>query len=222
MIDSHDHQTINVADLPWDIRAMLALCPLLAVTDTAVGALALGVATVVAAATSRILLSAVGRFVTREIRLIVTLLVISGVLAALALAVRAWLPSLMPTYGVFLALVASNIVILEIIDGARSPPLAALWRVLRTCTGIVLALLVLGIAREIVGRGSLFTGAGRLFGDASARFELALFRLDMGFLLALLPPGAFIAAGLLIAARNAWLARAGTTAGVRADHRGAH
>jgi electron transport complex protein RnfE len=202
MSDARLGQTLTVADLPWDIRALLTLCPLLAVTETAIGALALGLAMLTAVTISRILMLTDGRFIAREVRLIATLLVISGVLAALGLAVRAWLPSLTTTYGVFLALVASNVVVLEMIEDAETPPLASLRQALRTSTGIAVTLLGLGIAREIVGRGSLFSGADRLFGDASARFELALFRLDMGFLLALLPPGAFIATGVLIAAGN--------------------
>src|SRR4029453_16863947 len=98
MSDARLWQTLTVADLPWDIRALLALCPPLAVTDTATGALALGLAMLAAVTISRILILAVGRFIAREVRLIATLLVISGVLAALGLSVRAWLPSLTTTY----------------------------------------------------------------------------------------------------------------------------
>jgi Na+-translocating ferredoxin:NAD+ oxidoreductase subunit E len=141
------------------------------------------------------------------VRLIVTLLVVASVLSALGLLVRAFLPSLTPTLGIFLALIASNVVILKVIDDAELLPFSSFRRALRTGVGVLAALLVLGIARELVGRGSLFSGVGLLFGASSARWEIALFRLDMGFLLALLPPGAFIAAGFLIAARNLWRAR---------------
>jgi electron transport complex protein RnfE len=67
---------------------------------------------------------------------------------------------------------------------------------------IALLLLLLGIARELVGRGSIFHDAGNQFGDWAR--GLQLFRADMGFLLAMLPPGAFISLGLLLALRN-WL-----------------
>jgi electron transport complex protein RnfE len=83
---------------------------------------------------------------------------------------------------------------------------ATLNRSVRISIGIALTLLALGLARELVGRGSLLNGAGTLLGAWAQRFEINVFSVDMGFLLAMLPPGAFISLGLLIAARN-WLAR---------------
>ena len=87
---------------------------------------------------------------------------------------------------------------------ARIPAMSAGEILIRI--GIALTLLALGLARELVGRGSLLNGAGALLGSWAQRLELKVFSVDMGFLLAMLPPGAFISLGLLIAARN-WLAR---------------
>jgi electron transport complex protein RnfE len=107
---------------------------------------------------------------------------------------------------VFLPLLAVNVIM---IDHAVDPPrdlAPALNRTVRISIGIALTLLALGLARELVGRGSLLNGAGAMLGSWAQRFEIKVFSVDMGFLLAMLPPGAFISLGLLIAARN-WLAR---------------
>jgi electron transport complex protein RnfE len=129
-----------------------------------------------------------------------TVFIVAGVLGGIGLAMSAWMPGLRQALGVFLALLASNVVILTTVTGKETTTLRAQAQALATCVDILIMLFVLGVVREIVGRGSLFTGASRLLGDLYAGFEVALFRLDMGFLLALLPPGAFIAAGLSIAA----------------------
>jgi electron transport complex protein RnfE len=75
---------------------------------------------------------------------------------------------------------------------------------LATGLGFCLALVALGAFREIIGRGTLMSQAGLMFGDLGATLQLTIIPDHPGFLLAMLPPGAFIALGLLIAARN-WL-----------------
>ena len=79
----------------------------------------------------------------------------------------------------------------------------ALRMALRTAGGMALTLLLLGAARELVGRGSLLHDA-HLLGTWASGLGIQFFRIDMGFLLAMLPPGAFLALGLLLALRN-WL-----------------
>jgi electron transport complex protein RnfE len=78
---------------------------------------------------------------------------------------------------------------------------------LRIAIGIAITLLPLGIARELVGRGSLLHDAHTLLGAWAGSAEVSVFRVDMGFLLAMLPPGAFIAFGVLLAARNWFIHR---------------
>jgi Na+-translocating ferredoxin:NAD+ oxidoreductase subunit E len=186
-----------------DIRALLALCPLLAVSDTVLGALGLGATLLATIALSTALMSVIGRWIVPEVRFGAAVLLTAGVVAALAMVMSAWLPGLQQTLGIFIPLLASNLIILTLIGAPASTPVASL-NALRASALIAAALLILGVGREIVGRGTAFTGAGRLLGASFSGFEVVLFRLDMGFLLALLPPGAFIAAGLLLAARNAF------------------
>jgi electron transport complex protein RnfE len=197
----------DLAAISPDVRQLLVLCPLLAVTDTVVGALGLGVTSILTVAIARLLMSLIGRWLAPEVRWMATILVVAGVLAGIGLVMSAYLQSLTQTVGVFVALLASNILILTSVEADETSAWLAQWKALRTSAGLLLGLVVLGFARELVGRGSLFTGAGRLLGEAYAGLEVAFFRLDMGFLLALLPPGAFIAAGLFIAARRLLRAR---------------
>ncbi|HWK49855.1 MAG TPA: Rnf-Nqr domain containing protein, partial [Steroidobacter sp.] len=123
---------------------------------------------------------------------------------------RAWLHDLGTSFGVFLPLLAVNIVVIDHLQTPDADRGTALIRSVRIALGIALTLIALGLARELVGRGSLLSGAGALLGTWADRLELKVFSVDMGFLLALLPPGAFISLGLLIAARN-WIASRNST-----------
>jgi electron transport complex protein RnfE len=151
------------------------------------------------------LFSLVRRWLDDAIRLPASLLITSGLVAAVELITTAWFHDLGQAFGIFLPLLAVNIVIIDHPQASAPQRRTQLARSMRIGLGISLTLLVLGLARELVGRGSLLNGAGAL-GDAAAALEIKVFSVDMGFLLAMLPPGAFISLGLLIAARN-WLAR---------------
>lgn len=184
---------------------LLALCPLLAVSDTVVKALGFGVLVLVIFPLATLLLGAIRRWLDASIVLPASLLITAGLVTAAELFMRAWFHDLGASFGVFLPLLAVNIVV---IDHLQTPDVArgtALVRSVRIALGIALTLLALGLARELVGRGSLLSGAATLFGNWGERLEIKVFSVDMGFLLAMLPPGAFISLGLLIAARN-WLA----------------
>ncbi|GAK17517.1 electron transport complex protein RnfE [Vibrio sp. JCM 19053] len=68
--------------------------------------------------------------------------------------------------------------------------------------GMTSVLVVLGAMRELIGNGTLFDGADLLLGDWASALRIQVFQFDNSFLLALLPPGAFIGVGLLIALKN--------------------
>jgi electron transport complex protein RnfE len=187
---------------------LLALCPLLAVSDTVVKAVGFSALVLVIFPLATLLLSAIRRWLDDSIVLPASLLVTSGLVAAAELFMRAWFHDLGASFGVFLPLLAVNVVL---IDQIQAPDRGtALIRSVRIALGIALTLIALGLARELVGRGSLLSGAGALLGSWADRLEIKVFSVDMGFLLAMLPPGAFISLGLLIAARN-WIAGRKTT-----------
>ncbi|HEY0681707.1 MAG TPA: Rnf-Nqr domain containing protein [Steroidobacter sp.] len=184
---------------------LLALCPLLAVSDTVVKAVGFSVIVLLLLPLATVLLGGMRRWLDETIVLPASLLGTAGLVTAAELLMRAWFHDLGQSFGVFLPLLAVNIVVVDHIRAPDRGRVEAVTRSLRIAVGIALTLLVLGFARELVGRGSLLNGAAAL-GSWAERLEINVFSVDMGFLLAMLPPGAFISLGLLIAARN-WLAR---------------
>ena len=184
---------------------LLALCPLLAVSDTVVKALGFSVLVLVLFPVATLLLNAIRRWLDDSIVLPASLLITAGLVTAAELFMRAWFHDLGASFGVFLPLLAVNIVVIDHIRTPDTDSGTALVRSVRIALGIALTLIALGIARELVGRGSLLSGAATVLGSWAERLEIKVFSVDMGFLLAMLPPGAFISLGLLIAARN-WVA----------------
>jgi electron transport complex protein RnfE len=143
---------------------------------------------------------------TNETALAATMLTVAALVACLELLMSAWLSELRTALNLFLPLVVSNLIVVHHLQTRHPTPGAAFSGSIRIALGIAITLLPLGIARELVGRGSLLHDAGKLLGAWAGWSEIGVFRVDMGFLLAMLPPGAFIAFGLLLAARN-WLTR---------------
>lgn len=184
---------------------LLALCPLLAVSDTVVKAVGFSALVLILLPLATLLFGVVRRWLDDAVILPASLLITAGLVTAAELLMRAWFHDLGASFGVFLPLLAVNIVVIDHIQTPTQDRIAALIRSARIALGIALTLIALGFARELVGRGSLLNGAGALLGSWAERLEVKVFSVDMGFLLAMLPPGAFISVALLIAARN-WLA----------------
>lgn len=185
---------------------ILGLCPLLAVSGTVVNALALGLATSLVLTGSNAVVAAIRNLVRQELRIPVFVLVIASLVTAVELAMRAWLYDLYKILGIFIPLIVTNCVII-----ARAEAFASKNTVLRSTVdglamglGSTAVLVVLGAMRESLGHGTLLAQAQLLFGPAARDWTLTLVPGYHGFLLAILPPGAFIGLGLIIAAKN-WL-----------------
>ncbi len=183
---------------------LLGLCPLLAVSTSAVTGLGLGLATLFVLTCTNLLVSLLRPVLVGSLRIPVFVLVIASLVTVVELVLAAWLPALDQRLGLFVALIVTNCTILARAEAfaSRLPPGAALLDGLATGTGFAAVLLILGAARELVGRGTLFAGLDLLFGPAAAGAGLTL-PVD-GLLLAVLPPGAFIGLGLMVAAWR-WL-----------------
>lgn len=184
---------------------LLALYPLLAMSDTIVNAAGLGIAALIVATVSNLLLALTSRWLRSEIRLAATLLLMAGIVAGIELLMSAFFHELRDSIGIFLPLLVANFFFVAQAQSRESGPIEAALQGLKIGGGIALTLLILGFARELVGRGSVFHDSGAMLGEWAGWLETNVFRVDMGFLLAMLPPGAFIALGLLVAARN-WAA----------------
>ncbi|MCG5541393.1 MULTISPECIES: electron transport complex subunit E [unclassified Halorhodospira] len=182
---------------------LLGLCPLLAVTTTAVAGLGLGIATLLVVTASSVVVSLIRNIVPQDVRIPVFILVIAAFVTIVELVVAAWLHDLYRTLGLFLPLIVTNCAILARAEAfaSRQPVGPAALDGIATGTGFAAVLIVLGALRELIGRGTLLDGAEQLFGPAAAGWTVELVDGDV-FLLAILPPGAFIGLALLLAIKN--------------------
>ncbi|MEE4293717.1 MAG: electron transport complex subunit E [Xanthomonadales bacterium] len=190
---------------------LLGLCPLLAVSGTVVNAVGLGLATTLTLLCSNLAVSSLRALLRPEIRIPAFVLIIASAVTVIQLLMQAWFHDLYRVLGIFIPLIVTNCAIIGRAEAfaSRNPPLAAAVDGLGTGLGFCLALVLLGALREITGYGTLFRQAALMLGEAGQSLQLTLIPEHPGFLLAILPPGAFIGLGLLIAGRN-WLdARSG-------------
>jgi electron transport complex protein RnfE len=185
---------------------LLGLCPLLAVSGTVVNGIGLGLATTLTLVCSNLAVSLSRRLLRPEIRIPAYVLIIASVVTTIQLLMQAWFHDLYRVLGIFIPLIVTNCAIIGRAEAfaSRNPPLPAALDGLATGLGFSLALVALGAFREVLGHGTLFRQAHLLFGEWGTALQLAVIPDHPGFLLALLPPGAFIALGLLIGGRN-WL-----------------
>jgi electron transport complex protein RnfE len=185
---------------------LLGLCPLLAVTGTVVNAVGLGLATLLTLVVSNLAVSLARGLLRPEIRIPAYVLIIASVVTVIQLFMQAWFHDLYRVLGIFIPLIVTNCAIIGRAEAfaSRNAPLPAMLDGLATGLGFCLALVLLGAVREILGRGTLFAQASLMVGEVGDALQLTLIPDYSGFLLAVLPPGAFIGLGLLVAARN-WL-----------------
>ncbi|MBJ5826250.1 electron transport complex subunit E [Salmonella enterica subsp. enterica serovar Meleagridis] len=173
---------------------LLGLCPLLAVTSTATNALGLGLATTLVLTLTNLTVSALRRWTPAEIRIPIYVMIIASVVSAVQMLINAYAFGLYQSLGIFIPLIVTNCIVVgraEAFAAKKGPWLSALdgFSIGMGATG---AMFVLGSLREILGNGTLFDGADSL---------VEIFHTDSPFLLAMLPPGAFIGLGLMLAVK---------------------
>ena len=183
---------------------LLGLCPLLAVSGTVINGLGLGLATTLVLAGSNVTVSLIRNLVRPELRIPSFVLVIASFVTAVELLMQAFLYDLYLVLGIFIPLIVTNCVII-----ARAESFASknnVWRSLldglAMGLGFTAVLLLLGAIREILGHGTLLSQAELMFGDGAQWLTITLIDDYRGFLLAILPPGAFLGLGFLIALKN--------------------
>lgn len=183
---------------------LLGLCPLLAVSGSVVNALGMGLATALVLMGTNTLVSMVRHVVPDTIRLPAFVLIIAGAVTMVELLMQAYAYGLYEVLGIFLPLITTNCVVLgraEAFASKNPVPLAALEGLMMGL-GFSAVLVVLGALRELLGNGTLFADMQLLFGPMAAGWEVRPFGEQRHFLLAVLPPGAFLFTGLLIALKN--------------------
>jgi electron transport complex protein RnfE len=183
---------------------LLGLCPLLAVTGSVVNALGLGLATLVVLTGSNIAVSAIRRQVTDAVRIPAFVMIIATFTTCTELLMKAYTFELYQILGIFIPLIVTNCTILGRAEAfaSKNGVLASGLDGLMMGLGFGLVLLVIGAIREVLGHGTLFADMQLLFGPAAAGWKLQLYGDGQGLLVAVLPPGAFIVTGLLIALKH--------------------
>ena len=184
--------------------ALLGLCPLLAVSNSVVNSLGLGLATTVALVLSNTIVSLIRSQVSHEVRLPVYVLVIAANVTIIDLLMNAFFHELHKILGIFIPLIVTNCAIIGRAEAFASKNTVdkALADGFFVGLGFTLALMALGALRELIGTGTLLGRADLMFGDIAKHWSIQVFDDYGGFLLAILPPGAFIGLGLLIAVKN--------------------
>ena len=184
--------------------ALLGLCPLLAVTSTAINGLGLGLATTAVLLLSNTTVSLIRHLVRPEVRLPVFVMVIASFVTAVELVMASWFYELHKILGIFIPLIVTNCAIIgraEAFASKNGVP-RAMVDGLAMGIGFMLVLVILGGMRELIGQGTLFSQAHLMFGEAARGMTLTLGEDFRGLLIAILPPGAFLGLGFLIALKN--------------------
>lgn len=204
---SQDFSTIVKNGL-WDnnpaLVQLLGLCPLLAVTGTVVNALGLGLATVLVLVCSNICVSLIRNYVADAVRLPAFVMIIASLVTCAELLMKAYTYELYEILGIFIPLIVTNCAILGRADAfaCKNPILPAATDGLMMGLGFTIVLVLLGAIREVVGQGTLFEGMNLIFGPVAESWKIVLIDDYSNFLFAILPPGAFVAMGLIIALKN--------------------
>ena len=199
------------------IVQILGLCPLLAVTTNAVNGIMLSLATILVMAISNLAVASLRNFIPHEIRIPVFILIVAALVTVVDLLFNANLHELYLVLGIFIPLIVTNCIVLARVEAfaAKNPPLQSTFDGIFMGVGMLWTLAVLGGLREFIGAGTLFSGIDLVFPTLQ---PLQLLPADYpGLLLAILPPGAFILLGCMIAWKNWVEARAAARQNHRAE-----
>lgn len=183
---------------------LLGLCPLLAVSNSVTNALGLGLATMFVLICTNITISLFRKITPHDIRIPIYVMVIATVVTAVQLLMNAFAFPVYQSLGIFIPLIVTNCIVI-----GRAEAYASKNEVKRSAfdgfamgLGMTLSLVVLGALRELIGNGTLFDGLDLLLGDWAKGLRIDVLNLDNGLLLAILPPGAFIGLGVILAVKN--------------------
>lgn len=183
---------------------LLGLCPLLGVTNSVVNSIGLGLATIFVLVASNTCVSLIRNVTPDEIRLPTFVMIIAAAVTCTELLMQAYTYELYEILGIFLPLITTNCVILGRADGfaCKNNIAVSAYDGFIMGVGFAIVLFLLGALRELLGTGGLFANMDLLFGSIAENWHWQISKNYPQFLLAILPPGAFILTGLLIAVKN--------------------
>ena len=201
------------AELTWQglwknnpgLVQLLGLCPLLAVTSTLTNALGMGIATIAVMVGSNGTISLVRQWIPKEIRIPIFVMIIAAFVTCVQLLFNAYAYGLYQSLGIFLPLIVTNCIIIGRAEAyaSKNTLLPSIYDGFIMGLGFTIVLLLLGSVREFLGQGTLFDGAHLLLGDWATVLRIEIVKIDQSFLFIMLPPGAFVVLGFIIALKNA-------------------
>lgn len=192
----------------WDnnvaLGQILALCPLMAVTTSATNGLGMGLATIAVLVLTNAVVSAMRGVITPQVRIPVMIVLIASVVTIVDMSINAWMHSLYKVLGLFIALIVTNCAIFGRAESfaIKNSVLPSIADALAMGIGFTAILVSVGAVRELLGSGTLFAHASLLLGTHFAWLETVVIPNFSGILLAILPPGAFMTLGFLIALKR--------------------
>lgn len=185
---------------------LLGLCPLLAVSNSVTNALGLGIATLIVLVCTNTIIAVFRKSIPHDIRIPIYVMVIATMVTAIQLLMNAFAYPVYQSLGIFIPLIVTNCIVIGRAEAyaSKNSVSHSAFDGFAMGLGMLLALVVLGAMRELIGQGTLFDGLDLLLGDWAKSLRVDVLHLDSGLLLAILPPGAFIGLGILLAGKN-WL-----------------
>ncbi len=183
---------------------LLGLCPLLAVSNNATNALGLGLATMLVLICTNVVISLFRQHIPQAIRIPIYVMIIATTVTAVQLLMNAYTYRLYQSLGIFIPLIVTNCIVIGRAEAfaSKNNVLSSLFDGFAMGLGMALSLFLLGAFREILGQGTLFDGLELLLGDWAKSLRIEFFHTDSNLLLAILPPGAFLGLGLILALKN--------------------
>jgi len=169
---------------------MLGMCPTLATTTSAINGMSMGLATMFVLICSNVVISLIKNLTPDMVRIPVFIVVNASFVTILQMVMQAFLPDIYSSLGLFIPLIVVNCIILGRAEGfaSKNGPVASLMDGIGIGLGFTIGLTLLGICRELLGNGSIF--------------GLTLLPETYNMLMFVLPPGAFITLGFLVAIVN--------------------
>ncbi len=183
---------------------LLGLCPTLAVTTSVINGLSLGIATAIVMALSNASVSPIRKFIPTEIRVPIFILIIAALVTVIDFSIHAFIQPLYKALGIFIPLIVTNCIVLARVESfaAKNKTTPSFFDGLFMGLGLAMVLTFLGALRELFGKGTLLSGIDLILGPSANNLVIHFFGNYQGFLLAVLPPGAFIGLACLIALKN--------------------
>lgn len=189
------------------VVAILGMCPVLVMSNNIINGVSLGLATSLVMLVSGAAIAAIREFVPNELRSPIFILIIAALVTMVDLLMNSYVHDLYVVLGIFIPLITTNCIVL-----ARAEAFASKNGVAHSALdgffmgiGLTIVLGILGAGRELIGKGTLLSGIDLVFGPAAKSWVIHVIPAEWNyqFLLAILPPGAFIGLGFLIAGKMA-------------------